>query len=235
MLGAIRTTLTATLLIALAAQAQAQNPWRQPAQGPRIARAAYSPRPQEYPVVRPPVPHFQAEPPLYPAPGPQYTPRPEIYPQAAPIVQQPIVQGPVYQQPIVRQPGFDQWPAEVIVETPGGPGCYEPATLAILAEQIVYASDAFVQVFGPTACIVPDGKSILNAAGEVHESGLRLRQAIQCGASRHEIRKKAEEVFSDSNRLARRVSHVAKGRTGPNIRQAAEIFDLGYKIRHAAY
>ncbi|MEW4571477.1 hypothetical protein AB1L88_26680 [Tautonia sp. JC769] len=88
-----------------------------------------------------------------------------------------------------------------------------------LVDQLIGEVGAFLEVFGPTAHIVPQGDRMYRDAIDLHQAAVGLRQAALGGASPHELRKFHQRMERSCGRLVSRVNSVAKGRSGPNIEQ----------------
>lgn len=110
-----------------------------------------------------------------------------------------------------------------------------PSSLLVLTDQLVCETDAFIRCFGPTAHLVPDGRMILRAAEDLHCSATQYREFLLGVSPACDARRVLRDLSDDAGRLYRRVDRVAKGRTGPNIRQVCRIVDLAFRIRQCSY
>jgi len=126
-------------------------------------------------------------------------------------------------------------PAPVVVQAPA------PAPVATvvvspivtLADQLVDQTGAFVQVFGPTAGIVPQGQVMLADAQRLLAAATAFRDNVARGADANALAFGFRDVDAIWTRLARRVNRIARGRTGPNIQQVSKIGDTCEQIHRA--
>jgi hypothetical protein len=116
-------------------------------------------------------------------------------------------------------------PAPVVVQQPAP----TPVTvvtapaIAPLADQLVEQTAAFVQVFGPTARIVPQGQVMLADAQQLLAAATAFRENVARGADANALAFGFRDVDAIWTRLARRVNRIARGRSGPNIQQVSKI------------
>jgi hypothetical protein len=99
-----------------------------------------------------------------------------------------------------------------------------------LVDQLIAEVGAFLEVFGPTAHIVPQGERMYRDAIDLHQAAVGLRQAALGGASPHELRKFHQRMERSCGRLVSRVDSVARGRSGPNIEQVRYIGALCHRL-----
>jgi hypothetical protein len=95
--------------------------------------------------------------------------------------------------------------------------------LLALADQLVEQVSAFVQVFGPTAGIVPEGPYMLADAQLLQAAALNFRQDVAKGLDAGRLAFEFRDVDLIWQRLTRRVNRIARGRTGPNIQQVGRM------------
>jgi hypothetical protein len=112
---------------------------------------------------------------------------------------------------------------------PGFGGGFSPAIGAV--DQLIGEVGAFLQNFGPTVHVVPQGNRMYRDALDLYESASAFRQAALSGASPHELRRLQGRIDSSSRRLVSRVNSVSRGRTGPNIEHVRYIGELARQVR----
>ena len=125
----------------------------------------------------------------------------------------------------------------VTVATAPAPAVAAPAvaspTVTALADQLVEQANAFVQVFGPTAGVVPQGAFMLADAQALLAAATNFRQDAARGLDANALAYEFRDVDAVWVRLARRVNRIARGRTGPNIQQVGKIGDTCEQIHRA--
>ena len=104
-------------------------------------------------------------------------------------------------------------PAVVVAESP----------IVGLANQLVDQVNQFVQVFGPTAGVVPEGGAILADAQRLQAEAADFRQDSARNLPPNQVAHEFLDVDATWQRIARRVNRIARGRTGPNIQQVQRI------------
>ncbi|GAC1472072.1 MAG: hypothetical protein NVSMB9_18910 [Isosphaeraceae bacterium] len=92
-----------------------------------------------------------------------------------------------------------------------------------LSNQLTVQITEFVQVFAPTAGNVPDGGSILADAQRFQAAAAAFQQSATQGLPPNQLAYGFRDVDACWQRLARRVSRIARGRVGPNIQQIQRI------------
>lgn len=100
-----------------------------------------------------------------------------------------------------------------------------------LVDQLIGEVGAFLEVFGPTAHIVPQGERMYRDAIDLHQAAVGFRQAALSGAPPHELRRFHDRMERSCGRLVSRVNSVARGRSGPNIEQVRYIGALCHQLR----
>ncbi|WP_169980770.1 hypothetical protein [Tautonia rosea] len=100
-----------------------------------------------------------------------------------------------------------------------------------LVDQLIGEVGAFLQVFGPTAHIVPQGERMYRDALDLYQAAVGFRQAALSGAPPHELRRIHTQMDRSCGRLVGRVNSVARCRTGPNIEQVRYIGALCHQLR----
>jgi hypothetical protein len=94
-----------------------------------------------------------------------------------------------------------------------------PSPVVALAGQLVDQVTAFLQVFGPTAGVVPEGAWFLADAQRLQAAAADFRQDAAGGLDPARLAYEFRDVDALWQRLARRTNRIARGRTGPNIQQ----------------
>jgi len=108
-----------------------------------------------------------------------------------------------------------------------------PSPLVGLADQLVQQTTAFVQVFGPTARIVPEGLPMLADAQQLQAAAANFRQDTAGNLAPNQLAYEFRDVDAVWQRLARRVNRVARGRMGPNIAQVQKLGEICQQIHQA--
>jgi hypothetical protein len=107
----------------------------------------------------------------------------------------------------------------LLAPAPGG-----PSPVVALADQLYQQVTDFLRVFGPTASTVPEGGLLLADAESLQAAVAGLRRLAAAPQPRTTTAQLAYEFRSIDalwQRLARRTNRIARGRTGPKIRQIA--------------
>lgn len=92
-----------------------------------------------------------------------------------------------------------------------------------LANQLAVQTGEFVQAFGQTANAVPEGVAMLVDAQRLQAAAADFRQDVANNLAPNQLAYEFRDVDATWQRLSRRVSRVARGRTGPNIQQVQRI------------
>ncbi len=108
-----------------------------------------------------------------------------------------------------------------------------PSPIAALADQLADQTAAFVQVFGPTARVVPEGPAMLADAQQLTSAAANFRQDAAGNLAPNQLAYEFRDVDAVWQRLARRVNRVARGRMGPNIAQVQKLGALCDQIHQA--
>ncbi|MDB5350730.1 MAG: hypothetical protein JWN86_1977 [Planctomycetota bacterium] len=98
-----------------------------------------------------------------------------------------------------------------------------PPPIVGLANQLVDQTNAFLQVFGPTAGTVPQGGLILAEAQRLQAAAVDFQHDAARGLPPNQLAFEFRETDASWQRLARRVNRIAQGRIGPNITQVQKI------------
>lgn len=142
----------------------------------------------------------------------------------APIVI--VVQGPgpgpgPVPPPIQPVPVPPPTPRPYVVMRPAAP--VGPPPVLGLADRLVAETDAFLQVFGPTARIVPQGGQFLADAEALRAAAADFRATIAQAGDPARLAGDFEALQGLWGRMQARVDMIARGRTGPNIQQIEKI------------
>lgn len=121
-------------------------------------------------------------------------------------------------------------PVNLVAAAPAGGG---PSPLLGLADQLVQQTTAFVEVFGPTARVVPEGLPMLADAQQLQAAAANFRQDAGGNLAPNQLAYEFRDVDAVWQRLARRVNRVARGRMGPNIGQVQKLGALCQQIHQA--
>ncbi|HEX8198971.1 MAG TPA: hypothetical protein VF590_00685, partial [Isosphaeraceae bacterium] len=111
----------------------------------------------------------------------------------------------------------------VVLRPPSG-----PSPIVGLTDQLIAETEAFLQVFGPTVRVVPEGQEFFADAQRLRAAALEFRQAVAVGVDPNRLGGEFGAIDAIWRRLVRRTNRIAKGRTGPNIQQ---IYKLGAIVR----
>ena len=101
----------------------------------------------------------------------------------------------------------------------GGAG---PGTLE-LTDRLASRLDEFLQVFAPTARVVPEGEAFLAEARALRTAVEDFRDAARAGAGPRTLAEPFGAMRDLADRLNRRVDRVGRGRSGPNIEALRQI------------
>ncbi len=93
------------------------------------------------------------------------------------------------------------------------------ANLVPVTDQLLGQLDDFIRVFSATAGRVPEGRQFLDDAGRMRNATINFRNELVAGADLGRLAYQFRDVDDCFQRLARRTSRIAQGRTGPNIQQ----------------
>ena len=112
-------------------------------------------------------------------------------------------------------------PAVELVLAPPAEGGRSPLTG--LAEQLVQQTGAFVQALGPATGDVPGGGTLLADAERLREAAANFREDVGRGLAPNQLAYEFRDVDALSQRLARRVGRLGRGRPEPGSQQFQRI------------
>ena len=112
-------------------------------------------------------------------------------------------------------------PAVEISLVPPAEGGRSP--LAGLADQLVRQTDAFAQALAPAPRDVGDGETILADSERLRGAATNFRENVARGLAPNQLAYEFRDVDASSQRLARRLSRLGRGRPDPGIPQFQRI------------
>ena len=95
--------------------------------------------------------------------------------------------------------------------------------LSALADQLVQQTGAFAQAFGPASGDIQDGETLLADAERLRAAAADFREDAGRGLAPNQLAYEFRDVDATSQRLARRVGRLGRGRPRPGIQQYQRI------------